>query len=97
MADLLVIGGKLPVSSTPRPNIPGWSQIVTPMSIEVAAGRILGPVEPDSSHSIHINCFGLVLKGHTPGKWKLIVDLSFPAGGSVNDGIDPGLCSLQYT
>ncbi len=36
-------------------------------------------------------------KGHTPGKWRLIVDISFPAGGSVNDGIDPGLCSLQYT
>ncbi len=35
MADLLVIGGKLPVNSTPRPNIPGWSQIVTPMSAEV--------------------------------------------------------------
>ncbi len=113
MADLLVIGGKLPVNSTPRPNIPGWNQIVTPMSAEVwgrqlashpdesfreylveglrpdfrigfshdsvrcmsavsnmssaaerpsvidefiatelAAGRILGPVEPDSSHSI---------------------------------------------
>ncbi len=25
------------------------------------------------------------------------MDLSFPAGNSVNDGIDPGLCSLQYT
>ncbi len=119
MADLLVIGGKLPVNS-----IPGWSQIVTPMSAEVwgrqlashpdesfqeylveglrrgfrigfshdsvrcvsavanmssaakrpsvidefiatelAAGRILGPVEPDSSHSIHVNRFGLVPKG----------------------------------
>ncbi len=25
------------------------------------------------------------------------MDLSFPAGNIVNDGIDPGLCSLQYT
>ena len=27
----------------------------------------------------------------------LITNLSFPPGGSVNDGIDPNLCSLQYT
>ena len=27
-----------------------------------------------------------------PGKWQLIVDLSYPAGSSVNDGIEPKLC-----
>ncbi len=42
MADLLVIGGKLPVNS-----IPGWSQIVTPMSAEVW-GRQLAS-HPDES------------------------------------------------
>ena len=31
-----------------------------------------------------------------PGKWRLIVDLSFPEGASVNDGIDKNLCLLQY-
>ena len=35
-------------------------------------------------------------KGHTSGKWCLITDLSFPPGHSVNDGIDPALCSLSY-
>ena len=30
------------------------------------------------------------------GKWRLIVDLSSPAEMSVNDGIEPELCSLQY-
>jgi len=40
---------------------------------------------------------GVVPKGHTPGRWRLITDLSFPEGASVNDGIDPYLCSLQYT
>ena len=40
---------------------------------------------------------GVVPKGHTPGKWRLITDLSFPDGASVNNGIDPDLCSLQYT
>lgn len=31
------------------------------------------------------------------GKWRLITDLSFPTGFSVNDGIDPMLCTLSYT
>ncbi len=66
------------------------------VATELAAGRIFGPVEAIHS-SLHINQFELVPKGHGSGKWRLIVDLSFPAGGSVNDGIDPALCSLQYT
>ena len=33
---------------------------------------------------------------HQPGKWCLITDLSFPEGASVNDAIDPSLCSLKY-
>ena len=52
----------------------------------------------DTSHTghTHINRFGVIPKGHTPGKWRLITDLSFPEGGSVNDGIDPAHCSLSY-
>ncbi len=64
------------------------------MTTELAAGRILGQVEPDSFHSIHINRFKM--KGHTPGKWRLIVDISFPTEGNVNDGIDPGLFTPQW-
>ena len=30
-------------------------------------------------------------------KWRIITDLSFPHGQSVNDGIDPSFCSLCYT
>ncbi len=157
MADLLAISDKRPVGRTSWPDIPNWSNIVTPMVVgewdrllashpdqsyrrylvdglqygfrigfshgvadcrsavsnmssaserpsvidefvatELAAGRLFGPVEAIHS-SLHINRFGLVPKGHGSGKWQLIVDLSFPAGGSVNDGIDPALCSLQYT
>ena len=40
----------------------------------------------------HINRFGV-----NTGKWRLITDLSFPPDVSVNDGIDPALCSLSYT
>ena len=31
------------------------------------------------------------------GRWRLITDLSFPEGTSVNDGISPALCTIQYT
>ena len=43
-----------------------------------------------------MNRFGVILKGHNNGKWRLISDLSYPPGRSVNDGIDPDLCSLSY-
>ena len=39
----------------------------------------------------------MIPKGHNTGKWHLITDLSYPPGESVNDGIDPDLCSLTYT
>ena len=39
---------------------------------------------------------GVIPKGHTPGRWRVITDLSHPPGFSVNDGIDPSLCSLAY-
>ena len=39
----------------------------------------------------------VVPKGHVPGRWRLITDLSYPEGASVNDGIRPNLCSLRYT
>ena len=40
---------------------------------------------------------GLVPKPYQANKFRLIVDLSHPAGASVNDGISPTLCSLRYT
>ena len=44
-----------------------------------------------------VSRFGVIPKGNVPGKWRLIVDLSVPKGGSVNDSIDPNHCSLEYT
>ena len=64
---------------------------------EQASGRILGPFRPGTLLGLHKNRMGVIPKGHTPGKWRLITDLSFPEGESVNDGIDPIICSLQYT
>ena len=64
---------------------------------ERAGDRILGPFVRGAIVGMQANRLGVVPKGHTPGKWRLITDLSFPEGASVNDGIDRGLCSLQYT
>ena len=38
----------------------------------------------------------MIPKANQPLKWRLILDLSYPNGASINDGIDLELCSLQY-
>ena len=63
---------------------------------ELEEGRIIGPVSP-AQIATHVNRLGVIPKGGNPGAWRLITDLSFPSGHSVNDGVDPGLCSLSYT
>ena len=73
------------------------SVIDTFLATELAAERVLGPVDPGLAGSIQVNRFGLVPKGHEPDNWRLIVDLSFPGASSVNDGIGPELCGLRYT
>ena len=63
---------------------------------QIEQGNIIGPFSPHLTPAIHINRFGVIPKKHQPGKWRLITDLSFPEGKSVNDAIDPKLCSLKY-
>ena len=67
------------------------------LASEIKAGRVLGPVPPEQAQSLQVNRLGLVPKAHQPGKWRLIVDLSFPKGSSVNNGIKSEECSLHYT
>ena len=62
---------------------------------ECCLGRVVRPVEK-GLFPLHINRLGVIPKPHQPGKWRLIVDLSYPEGESVNDGIDSELCSLSY-
>jgi len=64
---------------------------------ELTCRRMLGPfADADQLPSLHINRFGMIPKGHNSGMWRLITDLSHPQGASVNDAIDPELCSLSY-
>ena len=62
---------------------------------ESKAGKLLGPLPRSSFPLVHVSPVGVIPKS-TPGKWRIIVDLSSPQGGSVNDGISRGMCSLSY-
>ena len=65
------------------------------ISSEVAELRIQGPVP--HLPQIHISPMGIIPKPRQPEKWRLITDLSFPKGKSINDAIAPQLCSLHYS
>ena len=43
------------------------------------------------------NRFGVIPKPHDPGKWRLIVDLFYPKGVSVTDGISVTDSSMVYS
>ena len=65
---------------------------------ELSLGRMLGPFSSTKLlPPLQVNRFGVIPKGHNSGKWRLITDLSFPPGSSVNDGIDAAFCSMAYT
>ena len=62
---------------------------------EIIADRVVGPFSAKSLSEVHIIQFGVIPKNY-PDKWRLIEDLSYPSGHSMNDGISKGLCSLNY-
>ena len=55
-----------------------------------------GPVSQPPHPVLHVSRFGVIPKRHHPGKWRLILDLSSPAGHSANDGIAGEHFSLHY-
>ena len=62
---------------------------------ECSEGCILGPFDPNLLPEVQISRFGVIPKRNS-SSWRLVLDLSSPEGWSVNDGIDPDLCSLSY-
>ena len=66
------------------------------LQTEIRLGRLVGPFPSHAVPNVHISRFGVIPKSHQVNKWRLIVDLSFPADRSVNDGIPKELCSLKY-
>ena len=67
------------------------------ISKDCREGKVLGPFDPTTEvfSRVHVSRFGVIPKGSS-GKWRLILDLSFPTGFSVNDGI-PQSTTLSYT
>ena len=65
------------------------------LASECAAGRVMGPLPVEEFPQVQLSPFGVIPK-KSPGKWRLITDLSSPEGYSVNDGISSAVCSLNY-
>ena len=66
------------------------------LAAELAAHRLAGPFVAPPLPGLHVSPFGVIPKNHQPGKWRLILDLSSPQGGSANDGIPKDPFSLHY-
>ena len=65
------------------------------LSKEVDAGRIMGPLPGPPFPNTHISPIGIIPKAS--GGWRMITHLSYPSSLSINDFIDPDLCSVKYT
>lgn len=63
---------------------------------EISVGRVAGPFKTRPLPTLRVSPLGLVPK-KVPGDFRLIHHLSYPAGSSLNDFIDPALCTVQYT
>ena len=63
---------------------------------ERASGRLLGPLPPQLARLCHTSPIGLIPKPHQLGRWRLIVDLSSPHDGSVDDAISVDHCHMHY-
>ena len=64
---------------------------------ELRASRIAGPFETRPIPTLRVSPLGLVPKKSDKVEFRLIHHLSYPAGQSLNDFIDPANCSVQYT
>ena len=62
---------------------------------ELRAGSMAGPIPAPPIQNFQINRFGVIPKS-TPGKFRLITDLSFPKKGSVNNLISDNEATVSY-
>jgi hypothetical protein len=61
---------------------------------EILAGRVAGPFIERPIATLRVSPLGLIPK--KDGDYRLIHHLTHPKGSSVNDFVDPELCSVQY-
>ena len=55
----------------------------------------MGPLPGPPFPNTHISPIGIIPKAS--GGWRMITHLSYPSSLSINDFIDPDLCSVKYT
>lgn len=76
---------------------PNRNTVVTKLNAELAEGRILGPYSLQGrplQEAVYSPVYAIPKS--TPGKFRLIHDLSKPRGQSVNDNIPNNLKSVEY-
>ena len=92
-------GGRGAIVAVVPQNMPSVNEnpevVDTYLAEECCQGRVGGPLDPAMLSGVHVSRFGVIPKS-TPGKWRLIVDLSFPRGHSVNDGVREATSTLSY-
>ena len=71
------------------------SEVSCALDKEVKLGRMAGPFSSPPFESFQLNPIGMVPK-KDPNKFRMIVDLSFPPGKSINDGIDDSHAQVHY-
>ena len=85
--------------SSARRNMPSAYQhkevIDKYLQTEINRGSIAGPFLSKPFDQFQISRFGVIPKS-TEGEWRLILDLSYPKGASVNDGISDSDAHVQY-
>ena len=63
---------------------------------KVEAGLVAGPFKNRPISTLRVSPLGVIPKKQ-PGEYRIIHHLSYPENYSVNDFIDPALCSVTYT
>ena len=71
------------------------TSVTEKLSKELTAGRIVGPFDVPPFHPFRVSPLGIISK-KSPGEFRLIHHLSYPAGSSVNDGIPKELATVRY-
>jgi hypothetical protein len=69
--------------------------VILKLDKEIRLGRMSGPFPIKPLVNLIVSPVGLVPKAEQ-GKFRLIHHLSYPEGGSINDGIDRDLCKVHY-
>ena len=71
------------------------TSVTEKLSKELTAGRIVGPFDVPPFDPFRVSPLGIIPK-KSPGEFRLIHHLSYPAGSSVNDGIPKELATVRY-